>query len=36
VRDTGALVHRELGRGCELAVEASDDEEAHCEGPLLF
>ena len=36
VRDTGALVHRELGRGCELAVEASDDEEAHCKGPLLF
>ena len=29
VSDAGALVHRELGRGGELAAERADDQESH-------
>ena len=33
VGDAGTLRHRELGRGGELASQASDDQEAHGSGP---
>jgi len=36
VSDGGALVHRDLGCGGELAVERADDQETHGEAPLTF
>ena len=35
VGDAGALVHRDLGRGGELALEGADDQEAHGQVPFL-
>ena len=35
VGDGGALVHRDLGRGGELAFERSDDQESHGRYPCL-